>query len=144
MGYQDQVSDVLFEIQAEGDADGHSFAFTLVRDKAGDADWHVTTLNMPAPSLKKHQITMTIKVGEGERLANSSQDDRPTDVLLDEIDLLAQQKGLVKLTGYDGRIYWVRMDPTSTKSVSLDGKQARDRVYGVALTCYSCYISEER
>jgi len=134
----DQAAEVEFTVLEEGQTT-EPFRFTLARDSKGNPDWNVAPVNAPPPSLKKHMVALTVRVAGGEPMANGVVDDTPTDVLLDRLDVLASQKADVKLIGYDGRTYYVRVDPTSMKSVIIEGKSAADRVHGVTMTCWSVY-----
>ena len=139
MADTDLVQDVLFTVLETGDYDGLDMPFSLVRQSDGTPAWSVEPVNYPAPSLKRHMIKLTVVVGEGIVNAAGAADFTPLVDALDNLDVLAVQTDDMKLEGWDGRIYYVRIVPTSMRQVVIGGQHGSPKYIGVEMELWSVW-----
>ena len=135
-----RTADVTFTIES-GAYQGKKLYFALAEQKSGAKEWALKYLHLPAPLLKKAAITLTVL--PAEKLPNGTYEKDALHTMMDNLDVLREQTGNIRLLGYDREERFVRLDREGLDQQSLI-QSTRGTEFAVTMQLWEVYTDETK
>ena len=105
----------------------------------GRKGWYRRRLHSPPPSMIKSQIDIVITAQEDETMRSGGRQQRRMDEIMDQLDKIVAETGIITVTGIDGvkRLVLVDVKGYTTETV-LDEKDTEPE-YRAAMTLWERY-----